>query len=311
MIQYMVNNPENLIKLNDKISAILKLSNPASIVRMGNMEGYFLQTLFNNNIPLQEYIYWLTLTSGVHPGNDLSYLKNIWAPINFNSMKNADILGFVDVSGDIKNDNNFVQTFCTDKSSFYGVQDILVLDPGFLINREITNVECLDPWTKYLKDKNVLVITSHIKTVEMQWKNINKIWGKDKNFITPFNLIDIIRAPFHPMMDDRQYPNCDTWDQTLKYLCNEMDKVNYDVVLISAGAWAPALADHAKSTGKIGITICGVLQLFFGILGSRWTGRHADYLGWSKLFNEYWVYPLQEDLPKNKTIFDQFEKAYW
>lgn len=310
MVQYVVNNPENLNKLNNKIIDILNLEKPASIVRIGNMEGYFLQTLYNNGVPLEEYVYWLTLTSGVHPGNDLSYLQNIWSPINLESMKNADMLGFVDISGGIKNDYNFTQNYCTNKLSFYGVQDILVLDPGYLINRKITNVECINPWTKYLKNKNVVVITSHIKTIKTQWKNIDNIWGKDKELITPFNLVDVIRAPFHPMMDDRQYPNCNTWDETLKYLCDEMDKLDYDVVLIGAGAWAPALANHAKNTGKIGITICGVLQLFFGILGSRWT-QTPEYNAWKMLFNEHWIYPLEEDLPKNKNIFNQFEKAYW
>lgn len=311
MVQYTVHNPENLFNLNKEIITALSSGKPTSIIRIGNMEGYFLETMYNNNTPLQEFVYWLTLTSGVHPGNDLNYLKDIWSPINCASMQNADILGFVDISGAIQNNSNFVKEYCKDKITFYGVQDILVLDPGFLINKQITNVECSNPWTKYLKNKKALVISSHVETIKSQWKNIDNIWGKERENITPFDLVEVIRAPFHPMMDDRQYSGCNTWDETLSYLCKEMDKVDYDVALISAGAWAPALADHAKNTGKIGITICGVLQLFFGILGSRWTGKNVDYLSWNKLFNEHWVYPMQNDLPKNKNVFDQFEKAYW
>lgn len=308
MIQYTVHNSKNLEILNREITNLIKKGDPASLIRVGNTEGYFLETTFNNEEFSPELFNWLAYPAGVYPTNT-DYLKNIWADINFEAIKNADIIGFVDISNAIQNNKNFLETFCYNKYSFFK-DDIMVLDPGYLTNYKVTNVECPNPWTKELKNKKVLIISSHALSIKEQWKNITNIWGNLKDIIVPFELTGIIRAPFHPTLDNRQYPDCPTWDKTLFALCKEMDNIDYDIVLVAAGAYAPWLANHAKLSGKIGITVCGALQLYFGILGSRWT-KAPVFAAWNRLFNEYWKYPLEEDLPQNKNIFNQFEQAYW
>jgi hypothetical protein len=241
------------------------------------MEGYFLETFYKGEDPLQEFIYWLTLTSGVFP-HSKQFLTQVWAPINHKAMVNADILGFVDVSGSIEKNKSFNDAFCSNSYTFYGVDDILVLDPGYLVNKEIVDVTCSDPWTEKLKNKRVLVVSAFVDSIKEQWKHKEKIWGDSLEKITPFELVDVLRSPFHPQMDNRQFPGCDTWDKALQYLMNQIDTYEYDVLLVSAAAMAPALADHAKNRGKIGITICGTLQLFFGLAGARWTGNHQSYI---------------------------------
>lgn len=298
-----------LLYLNSSITSYFLKNDPFSLVRVGNMEGHFLQNIYNKQETSQEFFNWLSLTSGVFP-HDYEYLKNEWAALNFDYINNSDILGFVDVSGAINNDINFKNTFCSNKVTFFGEAEILVLDPGFLSNQKVLEVDCSNPWTKCLKNKKVLILTSHVKSIQYQLSNIKNIWNNSTdNF--DFEVVSIIRTPYHPNMDDRQYPNCSTWEESLKYLQNEMDKYDYDVALTSGGAFAPGLADHAKNRGKIGITICGVLQLYFGILGTRWTGKHPLYRDWNKMFNNNWIEPISIDLPKNKNIFDRFEKAYW
>lgn len=309
MIQYTVHNKTFLESLNTEISNLILAEQPSSIIRVGNTEGYFLETIFNNEKFSEELFNWLAYPAGVYPIDNIDYLKNIWATINFKAINNSNILGFVDISNSIQNNKNFLQTFANNKTTFFK-EDIIVLDPGYLSNLGITDVICKNPWTKNLNNKKVLIISSHIASITEQWKNITNIWGTLRSNIVPFNLVGIVRAPFHPLLDSRQYLNCKNWNDTLLAMCKEMDKIDYDVALIAAGAYAPALANHAKLSDKIGITVGGTLQLYFGILGSRWT-KASVYAPWNKLFNEHWKYPLEEDLPQNKHIFNQFEQAYW
>ena len=90
----------------------------------------------------------------------------------------------------------------------------------------------------------------------------------------------------------------------------ESNKYDYDVLLIGAGAYAPVWADYAKQQGKIGITICGALQLLFGIKGPRWVD-YPCYFPWKKMFNDNWIFPLHDDMPKNNNIMTNIENSYW
>jgi hypothetical protein len=310
MTSYIVENPEALTNTNKIISDLFDTKESFSVVRIGNMEGYFLDCYDKGDKPLDEFYHWLSLTSGVFPHND-EYLKNIWAPINHEAMINADVLGFVDISGHLKANESFTEKYCKNKPVFYGVSEILALDPGYLVNMNIVNVPCENPWTEKLKGKRVLVVSSFVESIKYQWDYRKEIWEDKLEKILPFELVDVVRSPFHPQMDSRNLLGCNSWDQVSIELKRQIDSYDYDVLLVSAAALAPTLADHAKSKGKIGITICGTLQLFFGIIGARWAGKNPSYTAWPTMFNEYWRWPSEADLPDNKQLFDRFEHAYW
>jgi hypothetical protein len=78
-----------------------------------------------------------------------------------------------------------------------------------------------------------------------------------------------------------------------------MDTIDYDVMLIGAGASSLPLVAHARKNGKKAIHLGGPLQLLFGIKGGRWNngdiGKH--------FYNEHWVNPSVEETPeKYKSI---------
>lgn len=302
-------NKESLVRHNELLGELLREGEPFSSIRVGNMEGYFLECFYKREMPLNEFFYWLSLTSGVFPEN-VDYLVKVWAPIMVNAMISADCLSFVDVSGEIEKNEPFKRDLAR-CPSFYGVDNILPMDPGFLINKGLVNVECNDPWTRYLAGKKVLVVSSMVESIKQQWDKRHLIWGDKVNDIIPFDLVGVIRSPFHPLTDKRQDPSWTSWDKVVDNLKRQMDEHDYDVCLISSASTAPALADHAKVRRKVGITVCGSLQLFFGIIGNRWAGGNAAYTGWTSMFNEHWVEPNPIDLPSNVELFNRFEKAYW
>jgi len=98
-------------------------------------------------------------------------------------------------------------------------------------------------------------------------------------------------------------------------MMNQIRRFDFDIMFVGAGAYAPLLANFAKSIGKIGITTCGDTQLFFGVLGERWS-KNSDWWGdfsdFDKIVNEEWLLtPNLSDLPKNSNLINALEKSYW
>ena len=104
--------------------------------------------------------------------------------------------------------------------------------------------------------------------------------------------------------------NFKDWFDALEYMKKEMDKINYEIVLIGCGAYGFPLAAHAKRMGKKAIHIGGSLQLFFGIKGKRWEseGYKNSQNDYSTLFNDHWIRPSEET---PRTAKDVENSCYW
>jgi hypothetical protein len=244
---------------------------------------------------------------GVCP-SDISYAKSTVYPKMLDVMKKADVLGFVDISGEISRNKSFTSQFPA-KHLFF-CDGFLVMDPGALLG--YSDLGALNhPWTEKLKNKRVLTISSHHESINHQWSNINNIWKDKKNIIVPFDFVGNIRGVFHPSIDDRQYAN--NWLDTIECIKREIDKYDFDVLLSSVAQQSPFYVDYAKSKGKIGIQVGGSLQLFFGIIGKRWNMDSGGHRNWKKMFNENWIYPLKIDEPQKINQIRNLEMsfAYW
>lgn len=298
---------EKILEINDKIIELFEKNEPFSVIRVGNTEGYYIQEFLHNRTPPKDWDKWMYIIAGIFPNTD-DYLRNIWSKKVLNAVQNSDVAMFVDISGEIERDHS-MDMFYIEKPHCYQ-DDCCVLDAGFLVGKHIHRVQCEIPWTNSLKNKKVLVISPFEKTIKTQWQKRDLIWGDAVEKMNGFDLVDVIKAPFHPMVDDRNLNNKESWYEVAEMYMEKMDNYDYDVVLIGAGAYAPVLADHAKQTGKIGITICGALQLLFGIIGPRWVD-YPCYAPWKKMFNEHWIYPLHEDKPLNNHLMTSIENSYW
>jgi hypothetical protein len=302
----------NFFQLNELLSNLLKANEPFSLLRIDNTAGYVMDCLHKNTVPLREFYNDTSLIEGAIFPNTLDYAYDVVIPSNLEAMTQCDILGFVDISGEIERNTEFTNLFGK-KPKFYGHDSMLTLDPCALLNADGAH-QLETPWPAYLKDKKVLVVSTHAETIKHQWKNIDNIWGWNKNKIAPFELVDVIKSPYHPIMDPNQYPGCNDWKDTVEYIKAKINTYDYDVLIAGSTTSSPIYAEHAKQQGKIGIQTGGVHQLFFGILGYRWSPEaNNGYKPWAKLYNQHWRYPLEVDeaVNRNKYKFLETNYAYW
>lgn len=121
------------------------------------------------------------------------------------------------------------------------------------------------PWTRYLKDKKVLVVHPYANLIEKQYEKRSDLF-QNQDVLPNFNLrtveaVQSLGGVNHGHID---------WFKALEWMKGEMDKEPYDVCLIGCGAYGFPLAAHSKRTGHQAIHIGGPLQLLFGIKGGRW-----------------------------------------
>ena len=154
-------------------------------------------------------------------------------------------------------------------------------------------------WTKALKGKKVLVITAFKEDVEKQYPRRKELFPNDPDILPEMEL-KVLQAP---VTFAENTPTSPSFFDELARIEAEMDQIDYDVLLVGAGAYGSFLALHAKSKGKKGIQTGGATNTLFGILGKRW--EHREHV--AKHVNEAWIRPA--DKPKG---FERVEGGtYW
>jgi len=147
------------------------------------------------------------------------------------------------------------------------------------------------PWSEHLKDKNVLVISPFTDSIRKQYEKRHLIW-KDTRILPTFKSLLTLKHPHSPGIDKPSEFN--SWLDMIRHFKTIMDTIDYDVMLVGAGASSLPLVAHAKKSGKKAIHLGGPLQLLFGIKGGRWSngdiGKH--------FYNEHWINPSIEETPE-------------
>jgi hypothetical protein len=156
------------------------------------------------------------------------------------------------------------------------------------------------PWARVLTGKKVLVVHPFAELIEKQYReNREKLF--DNPDVLPQFELQTLKAVQSLGGEDNGFRD---WFEALQWMEDEIDKRDYDICLIGCGAYGFPLAAHVKRQGKKAVHLGGALQLLFGIRGKRWDdpnygiqefGKQNTYKG---LFNQYWVYPGQQDKPE-------------
>lgn len=152
------------------------------------------------------------------------------------------------------------------------------------------------PWTRALRDKNVLVIHPFADEIQYQYYNKREQLFENPEVLPKFNLRTI--KAVQSIGGNSKFSD---WFEALDYMENEIDSIEYDICLLGCGAYGMPLAAHVKKQGKQAVHFGGSLQLLFGIRGRRWETREygADFFPdgigrYPDLMNQFWIRPFKE-----------------
>jgi hypothetical protein len=167
-------------------------------------------------------------------------------------------------------------------------------------NRAVEPFYFDNPWSYTLKGKKVLIIHPFSNTINSQY-NKRALLFDNENLLPEFELITYKSV----QSIGNQGPHSN-WFESLNAMKYDISKINFDIALIGCGAYGMPLGSHIKSSlNKQAIYIGGGLQLLFGIKGNRWDNH--DII--SKLYNEHWVRPNNNEIPPKHTSVEG--GCYW
>jgi hypothetical protein len=155
------------------------------------------------------------------------------------------------------------------------------------------------PWTSGLAGRRVLIVHPFSELIDSQYHRRNELFmGRD--VLPEFEALTTLKAVQSSGGMKTEYAS---WFDALENMKQQMEKIEFDIAIIGAGAYGLPLAAHAKLIGRQGIHLGGITQLLFGIMGKRWENKYGHFI------NPQWVYPRQEDRPPE---FDKIEGGcYW
>ena len=171
-------------------------------------------------------------------------------------------------------------------SSFIELETLRTLEPYY----------SEDPWTKFLANKKVLVISSKTSSIRKQYDKRNLIWTN--NLLPEFKELITLEFPecYYRVDESKRisevYQN--NTHELLKKYEERINDIDFDILLSGAGVYGLPLAAYAKKINKIGIHLGGAIQILFGIKGHRWDNHNVI----STFFNEHWITPSEEEIPK-------------
>jgi hypothetical protein len=153
-------------------------------------------------------------------------------------------------------------------------------------------------WGMALENKKVLVISPFVDSFEIQSHKFEQIF---QGIEFPNMKLEFLRAP----LSQGGLIDGSTYKSHLSDLKRQMEQIEFDVALVSAGAYSLPLAAYAKLMGKTGVHAGGALQLFFGVTGQR----YDNYDLVRRFINSSWKRPFEHERPLN---WRDIEKGcYW
>lgn len=150
------------------------------------------------------------------------------------------------------------------------------------------------PWSSALEGKKVLVLSPFAESIERQYRHRERLFS-DARVLPEFEL-RTVRAVQSLAGTPTDYRD---WMEALAATKKQIDRADFDVLLVGAGAYSVPACRHAKRSGKVAIYIGGALQILFGIRGKRWDGMPQV----SRFYNDAWVRPApSETIPGGEKV---------
>ena len=276
---------------NNIVRERLLRNEPLMVARIGGTEMkcmyHYLNKRKNKDTPIpysQGMKEEAAFLSGIYPQED--WLIDAFCKIYIDSIKNTDIMAVWYNAGE----NTVCKEYCPDA-------DLIHLD-------SLESFFYDNPWTEVLENKKVLIISMFDKVIKEQYQK-RKVLFKNPKTLPPFELITY--QAIDAIGGNEKF---ESWIVTYNFMCSEIEKIDFDIAIVSAGGYGLPLAAHIKKTGKQAIHLAGATQLLFWIKGQRWDLRTKYSEG---LYNEHWIYLPQETRPLKAEKLVEYEGnlPYW
>ncbi len=277
-------------KGNDLIAHLIESETPAAIGKFGSVELEAIRAyirLRNSKKRIEKTSYYrkfLYSNAGVYPNNFEVFER--WATFWIN---------------EVIPEMNYIGTWFNFNESYIIKKYALNAKPMHSFGLEPYIFQ--NPWSAQLKGKKVIIVSPFPKTIQTQYIKRDQIWELNSTVLPEMELITI-QCPTHPNLVK---PPHQDWFESLNYMQTKIAEIDFDVLIVGAGAYSLPLCAYAKSLGKIGIHLGGNTQLMFGIMGKRWLVPNSSID--HKYFNEAWIYPLKEETPEENTKVEG--GCYW
>lgn len=212
--------------------------------------------------------------------------------------KDYDACSFVGVSS-IHYCTGFPLTIMTDqkeKDIFLGKQenflnfleqnlnDISLYSYSFIENA----VPFLNSFKIFAEGKKILLITPFTRSIELQKSKLNSLFN---GYQYPNFEMLLYKTPITtnenniPMFE--QFPH-NNWFETVDHMCKEISNIDFDIALLGCASYSLPLGSFIKnSMGKKVIYLGGILQLCFGVMGTRWQGYSLNFN------TKEFIYPIE------------------
>jgi len=158
-----------------------------------------------------------------------------------------------------------------------------------------------NPWTRTLRGKRLLIVSPFVESMREKLNHREKIYGID---LFPECEFVFLKPP-------QTQANCQSeeFDIELECFVSKIREIkdDFDIALVSCGGYGNLVCSKIYQMNKSAIYVGGVLQMYFGIYGTRWERERGDIM---KLYkNEYWTRPKETERPDG---FQNVENScYW
>ena len=166
---------------------------------------------------------------------------------------------------------------------------------------DIFNYIQVRPWTHAFRGKRILVVSAFADSMKEKLDVREKIYGIDLFPECEFLFIK-------PPQTQGENPSREFYIE-LNEFTDKIKQVSdqFDIALVSCGGYGNLVCSEIYKMGKSALYIGGVLQMYFGIYGSRWERERPDILSLYK--NEHWTRPKENERPQG---FKNVENScYW
>ena len=156
------------------------------------------------------------------------------------------------------------------------------------------------PWSQALAGRRVLVVHPFEQSIRQQYKKRTMLFP-GREVLPEFELLTFKALQTLGGSSDR-FAN---WFDAFDWMCCEIEKINFDVAIIGAGAYGFPLAAFVKRLGRKAVHLGGATQLMFGIMGRRWEKDPTL----KPYVNENWARPLPAETPPSAHKVE--DGCYW